>query len=790
MGNLNNFDMKLIIRISANLLLCLVIVFNSGCKKDPPKVIPTLTTTVSVILSSSATVTGNISDNGGAAITGKGVCWGTTPEPTVNNQNIVAGLGNGEFSITINGLNPGGKYYIRSYATNSIGTGYGNQVIITTPAVLASVTTTAISEISATSALTGGNIQEDGGAAITARGVCWDVNQNPTILNNKTIDGTGSGTFTSSINGLNSKTTYYVRAYATSSAGTTYGNQITFTTALALPVLTTSDVTSITSVMAATGGTITSEGGSAVILRGICWSTSPDPTVSNSKTTNGFGTGNFTCNITGLTPGTKYYIRAYATNSAGTAYGNELSFMTLTDNVIEIPDANFKKFCLQNFDQNRDGVIRESEVFYVLNLFCQASNISSLSGLEYFKNIEQLNCGNNNISHLDVSKNIKLKNITCWVNKLTSLDVSKNTELEELYCMNNKLTELNVGNNKKLRRLNINDNSISSLDLSQNNSLFALMALNNKLSQINLSNCLQLTEFWCNNNNLTTLDVSANTNLTSFICSQNQLTQINIGNNTNLIDFFCSNNQISSFDLSKITKVEKLDCSYNLINNIDISKNTSLKQFSCVGNKISSFDFSNNSELTDITVHENLITNLDVSHNRKLISLGCWENLLSSLDLSQNTELKYLLCDANRFSTIDVSKNRKLEWFNAQANFITSLDLSQNPELVDVRLNRNNISSINLKSNKKLEILQLFENRISSIDLTENTALKLFYCQFNQLTSIDLSKNRNIEKLSCNGNPSLTEIFLSPGQNIANIVKDHFTTIKFKSASGAPLKSR
>ena len=94
------------------------------------------------------------------------------------------------------------------------------------------------------------------------------------------------------------------------------------------PSLTTTAVTSITATTATSGGNVTSIGGSNVSARGVCWSTSPNPTISNSKTTNESGLGSFTSSITSLNASTTYYVRAYATNTSGTAYGEEISFTT------------------------------------------------------------------------------------------------------------------------------------------------------------------------------------------------------------------------------------------------------------------------------------------------------------------------------------------------------------------------------------------------------------------------------------------------------------------------------
>ncbi|NBL63808.1 hypothetical protein GV828_01190 [Flavobacterium sp. NST-5] len=95
-----------------------------------------------------------------------------------------------------------------------------------------------------------------------------------------------------------------------------------------LPTLSTTAVSGISTTTAISGGNVSSQGNSEIISRGVCWSTSSNPTINNTKTVDGTGTGNFTSNLTGLTPNTNYYIRAYATNSEGTSYGNQVNFQT------------------------------------------------------------------------------------------------------------------------------------------------------------------------------------------------------------------------------------------------------------------------------------------------------------------------------------------------------------------------------------------------------------------------------------------------------------------------------
>jgi hypothetical protein len=132
------------------------------------------------------------------------------------------------------------------------------------------VTTANVSGITQTSVVSGGNVTNDGGAEVTARGVCWSTIQNPTTSSSKTVDGTGSGAFTSNISGLVANTNYYIRAYATNSEGTSYGNEVTFATnPILLATLTTAEVISITTMFAVSGGEITSDGGGTITTRGF-----------------------------------------------------------------------------------------------------------------------------------------------------------------------------------------------------------------------------------------------------------------------------------------------------------------------------------------------------------------------------------------------------------------------------------------------------------------------------------------------------------------------------------------
>ncbi|MCX6234147.1 MAG: C10 family peptidase [Bacteroidetes bacterium] len=295
---------------------------------------PTVTTTaVSDIGQTTATSGGDVIDDGCATVTARGICWSTLENPTVDGNHTTDGNGTGVFVSNLTGLTLSTLYYVRAYATNSVGTAYGNEisfVAITTP----TVTTTAVSDIGQTTATSGGDVINDGCATVTARGVCWSTSQNPTVEGNHTTDGNGTGVFVSNLTGLTPDTLYYVRAYATNSVGTAYGNEISFSTsnciAITIPTVTTTAVSNIGQTTVTSGGYIINDGCAIITARGVCWSTLQNPTVEGSHTIDGNGSGVFVSNLTDLTLSTLYYVRAYATNSVGTAYGNEVNFLTLS----------------------------------------------------------------------------------------------------------------------------------------------------------------------------------------------------------------------------------------------------------------------------------------------------------------------------------------------------------------------------------------------------------------------------------------------------------------------------
>ena len=398
--------------------------------------VPTVTTSAATSIGLNSAVSGgNVTSDGGASVTARGVCWSTASNPTNMGSHTTDGSGAGVFVSNITGLAMNTLYYIRAYATNIVGTAYGTELSFTTlspPPCGSSITidhgagavapviktvtygtvanipgeltkcwitsnlgadhqaiavddateasagwywqfnrkqgykhdgttrtpnTTWISSIIETSDWTASNdpctLEIGGGwriptttewTNIDASGnwVNWNgpwnsglklhvagylLNTNGSLLSRGVFGWYWSSSqFSSDFGWL-----FYFRSGASSvlNSNKTLGCNLRCTKEL-LPTVTTTAVSNITQTAATSGGNITSDGGSTVTERGLCWGTSANPTITGGHTSNGSGTGTFVSNLTGLNPNTLYYVRAYATNSSGTAYGNQISFTTLS----------------------------------------------------------------------------------------------------------------------------------------------------------------------------------------------------------------------------------------------------------------------------------------------------------------------------------------------------------------------------------------------------------------------------------------------------------------------------
>ena len=245
--------------------------------------------------------------------------------------------------------------------------------------------------------------------------------------------------------------------------------------------------------------------------------------------------------------------------------GSDDATAKLLLNAENFPDANFRAALATILGISEGDEITEEKITATTSLSVGFKRISDLTGIEHFTALTDLECYNNQLTSLDMSKNTALKYLFCSDNQLTALDVSKNTALQTLYCYGNQLT---------------------SLDMSKNTALTYLSCYNNQLTLLDVSKNTALTYLYCYNNPLTTLDVSQNTALTYLYCHNNQLTALDVSQNTALRSLACSGNQLTALDVSKNTALRFLACSSNQLTALDVSKNTALTELNCHSNQI------------------------------------------------------------------------------------------------------------------------------------------------------------------------------------------------------------
>ena len=350
------------------------------------------TNAVTNITLASAISGGNVTSDIGAPVNTVGVCWSTSPNPTTADNHSTDGSGTGTFTSSLIGLTGNTLYYVRAYATNNTGTFYGNQMSFTTlsftigqsyqggiifyidgtghngliaatsdqstgapwgcQGTLIGSSGTGIGTGAVNTTAIIGGCSTTGIAArickqysVTVGGVTYNdwflpsVEELRLIAQNKNVIGNLTNDIYWSSSEYWFDPEYYVYGILFTDASTTYDLKNTshrvrtiraFPSAITLPTVTTTGVTIIGLTSVTGGGNVTSDGGATVTARGVCWSTSANPTIDNNHTTDGNGTGVFLSSPSGLTPNTFYYLRAYASNSLGTSYGNQMSFTTLS----------------------------------------------------------------------------------------------------------------------------------------------------------------------------------------------------------------------------------------------------------------------------------------------------------------------------------------------------------------------------------------------------------------------------------------------------------------------------
>ena len=281
--------------------------------------------------------------------------------------------------------------------------------------------------------------------------------------------------------------------------------------------------------------------------------------------------------------------------------------------------------------------------------------------------------------------------LDCSENGITSIDLSKNSRLERLYCSSNKLTTLDLSKNSGLTTLDCEKNQLTSLDLSNNSGLTYLDCFSNQLMALDLLNNSGLTTFDCSSNQLTSLDLSNNSGLTKLYCSSNKLTTLDLSKNSGLTTLDCEKNQLTSLDLSNNSGLTYLDCSSNQLTSLDLSNNSGLTGFSCSSNQLTSLDLSNNSVLTKLYCSSNQLTQIQLpKYAEKLSFISCESNNIDVEHMEQliNSlperigyrykngyyafEVQYSSADGNQITQEQAKKAKDKGWNVSVSKFTTT----------------------------------------------------------------------------------------------------------------------
>ncbi|MBL4561660.1 MAG: SusF/SusE family outer membrane protein [Labilibaculum sp.] len=326
----NNIFIKLLGLAFTALLLVFV-----GCNKDDLiKLDAEMATWQNDGITSTSVELSGIVVAEGDGFTEYGVVWGATENPTTADSKKVAdSVEKAVYWVTVDGLEHFTTYHYKAYViTNGGTTLYGEDDVFTTLANIATVTVDATTGITDIFAQVVANVPYDGKAEVTAKGLCWSMEANPTTESDTTLNGKGTGEYTADLTKLWPATMYYARAYAVNSVGLAYSNEISFTTEIGVPVLTTDSVRDITKTEANIYGNVIVTGGVDITERGFVLAMAENPTITDTKITDATNTvGEITAVLTGLASGKAYFIRAFATNSEGTGYGDNIAFSTLSN---------------------------------------------------------------------------------------------------------------------------------------------------------------------------------------------------------------------------------------------------------------------------------------------------------------------------------------------------------------------------------------------------------------------------------------------------------------------------
>ncbi|RUT70772.1 T9SS C-terminal target domain-containing protein [Flavobacterium cupreum] len=450
-----------------------------------------------------------------------------------------------------------------------------------------------------------------------------------------------------------------------------------------------------------------------------------------------------------------------------------------------IPDPKFEQKLIDlGIDKDgKNGKVLTASIAVVKDLNVQFSEIADLTGIEDFTSLEFLNCQYNNLTSLNLSKNLNLTELYCHENLLTVLDVAVNSNLTTLQVNKNKIKSLDLSKNKKLVSLNASENDLNYLNLQNgNNTAFTsvFMLKNPKLTCILVDDTSYAIAKWSAGKDVA---ASFNVDCTAYTLIPDanfEQKLINLG-----IDTDGKNGKVKT---ASIASVGTLDISSSAIANLTgIQDFASLTILNFSTNNVASYNPANNPLLTELRVDYNALTTLDISKNPNLVYINFSNNNLSSLNLKngQNTKLDWFSVNFTKnpsLSCIQVDdvaysndnwngKLDKTSFFAVDCSSFTLIpDANFEQALIDLKIDIDGKNGKVLTSSiAVVKDLNVELNEIADLTGIEGFAsLEFLNCQFNDLTSLNLSKNLNLIELYCHGN-LLTALDVAANKNLTTL---------------------
>ena len=432
-------------------------------------------------------------------------------------------------------------------------------------------------------------------------------------------------------------------------------------------------------------------------------------------------------------------------------------------NATNFPDEKFRNWILAE-SYGADGILTDAEIAGVTEINVSSKGISDLTGIEYFTALEKLNCYNNQLTALDVSKNTALKELYCDYNQLTALNVSGCTALEGLSCSNNQLTALDVSKNTALKELRCNGNQLTTLDVSKNTALRVLFCYGNKIQgegmQTLVNNLYDRSSIgqgymYVYKNEAPTGNEMTTSQVTAAMAKNWKPMMSDNGGGTYVSypggDPGIAINKTNFPDEKFRNWI--LDQTYGTDGSLTKDEIAAVTEISVYGKGISDLTgIEYFTALTYLSCGSNQLTALDVSKNTALKNLRCNGNQLTALNVSKNTALTLLMCNNNKLTALDVSKNTALGVLYCSSNQLTVLDVSKNTALGTLECSDNQLTALDVSKNTALKNLECSLNQLTALDVSKNTQLEQLFCYGNQLTILDVSKNTALQYLCCYGN--------------------------------------